>query len=70
MVTVELLPNNEVRREVRSVGLGLIASQLNKMTKEFEQHLNQNIFPKVQKHLDEIYRTGRRGFVAPDAATR
>ena len=61
-VTVELLPNNEVRREVRSVGLRLIASQLNKMTKEFEQHLNQNIFPKVQKHLDEIYRTSGRGF--------
>jgi hypothetical protein len=47
---------------VRSKGLELIASQLNKVTKDFEQHLNQNIFPKVQKHLDEIYQTSRRGF--------
>jgi len=47
---------------VRSKGLELIASQLNKVTKDFEQHLNQNIFPKVQKHLDEIYRVSRRGF--------
>ena len=47
---------------VRSKGLELIASQLNKMTKEFEQHLNQNIFPKVQKHLAEIYRTSSKSF--------
>ena len=47
----------------RSAGLKLIASQLNKVTGKFEQHLNQNIFPKVQKHLDEIYRTSSRGFL-------
>ena len=47
---------------VRSESLKLIAKQLNKTTEEFEQHLNRNIFPKVQKHLDAIYRTSRRGF--------
>lgn len=47
---------------VRSKGLELIASQLNKMINEFEQHLNRNIFPKVQKHLAEIYQTSSKGF--------
>jgi len=48
---------------VRSKGLELIASQLNKMTGKFEQHLNQNTFPKIQKHLAEIYRASSRGFL-------
>jgi len=46
----------------RSAGLKLIASQLNKITKEFEQHLNQNILPKIKEHINEIYRTSSRGF--------
>ncbi len=62
-INVVVLPNNEVRREVRSVGLKLIASQLNKMTGKFEQHLNQDILPKIKEHINEIYRTSSRGFL-------
>jgi hypothetical protein len=47
---------------VRSKGLELIASQLNKITGKFEQHLNQNILPKIKEHINEIYRTSGRGF--------
>jgi len=62
METIMELTDEGPKATVRSAGLKLIASQLNKITKEFEQHLNQNVFPKVQKHLDEIYRTSSRGF--------
>ena len=62
METIMELTDDGPKATVRSAGLKLIASQLNKITKEFEQHLNQNIFPKVQEHLDEIYRTSSRGF--------
>ena len=48
---------------IRSTGLKLIASQLNKMTGKFEQHLNQDILPKIKEHINEIYRTSSRGFL-------
>jgi len=56
-------PDGQISSETRSQSLKSIASQLNKATEEFEQHLNRNIFPKVKEHLNEIYRTGKQGFL-------
>jgi len=46
-------PDGQISSETRSQSLKSIASQ----------HLNRNIFPKVKEHLNEIYRTGKQGFL-------